>query len=220
MKKAMYIFVITILISSFFSAVHTSVTQAAGQPQYGGTMKIISQRGPTNIGYSAAMNFGDQSPGVMYAERLMNVDVKGNLRPLLAESWEYSPDGKTITFHLRKGVKFHDNTDFNAEAVRWNLQTCLEAGALPGGKYIASIDVIDDHTLRVNLTERHNQIIYGIWRPFISRRPRSRKTEKIGRLPMPFRRPHSRLLNSSATSSLRWRNLRGIGIPPDPIWTR
>ena len=167
MKKALFIFLITILVSSFSSAVYTSETQAAGQPQYGGTMKIISQRGPTNIGYSAAMNFGDQSPGVMYAERLMNVDIKGNLRPLLAESWEYSPDGKTITFHLRKGVKFHDNTDFNAEAVKWNLQTCLEAGALPGGKYIASIDVIDDHTLRANLTERHNQIIYGIWRPFI-----------------------------------------------------
>lgn len=39
----------------------------------------------------------------------------------LAERWENSPDGKTWTFYLRQGVKFHDGTDFNAEAVCFNF---------------------------------------------------------------------------------------------------
>jgi peptide/nickel transport system substrate-binding protein len=44
------------------------------------------------------------------------------LEPGLATAWQASPDGKTWTFTLRPGVKFHDGTDFNAEAVRFNLE--------------------------------------------------------------------------------------------------
>ncbi len=40
-----------------------------------------------------------------------------NVIPALAESWEMSEDGLEWTFHLRQGVKFHDGTDFNADAV-------------------------------------------------------------------------------------------------------
>ncbi|HTE36162.1 MAG TPA: ABC transporter substrate-binding protein, partial [Reyranella sp.] len=44
------------------------------------------------------------------------------LLPHLAEKWEQAADDKkTWIFHLRKGVKFHDGTDFNADAVVWNL---------------------------------------------------------------------------------------------------
>jgi peptide/nickel transport system substrate-binding protein len=43
------------------------------------------------------------------------------IKPGLATSWEFSDDGKEITFNLRKGVKFHDGTDFNADAVVFSL---------------------------------------------------------------------------------------------------
>src|ERR1700748_2682566 len=56
---------------------------------------------------------------------LWDLNTTGKLAPLrpgLAESWEQSPDdNKTWVFHLRKGVKFHDGTDFNADSVIWNL---------------------------------------------------------------------------------------------------
>src|ERR1700732_3443922 len=53
---------------------------------------------------------------------LPSTDTLAGLRPGLAEKWEQAPDdNKTWIFHLRRGVKFHDGTDFNADAVVWNL---------------------------------------------------------------------------------------------------
>lgn len=53
---------------------------------------------------------------------LSKPDQLATLRPGLAERWEQAADdNKTWIFHLRKGVKFHDGTDFNADAVIWNL---------------------------------------------------------------------------------------------------
>jgi ABC-type transport system substrate-binding protein len=67
-------------------------------------------------------------------------------------------DRLSITFKLRKGVKFHDGTVFNAEAAKYNMDHWLAKG----GSQVAgwkSIDIIDDYTIRLNLTDFKNTIL-------------------------------------------------------------
>ena len=61
---------------------------------------------------------------------LTRADRLATLRPGLAESYEQDPvDKKIWIFHLRHGVKFHDGTDFNADAVMWNLDRYFKNGS-------------------------------------------------------------------------------------------
>ncbi len=60
-----------------------------------------------------------------------------------------------ITFTLRKGVKFHDGTDFNAEAVKFNLEA-KKAAKMSGTEDWSSIDILDDYTVRINLLQYVN----------------------------------------------------------------
>ncbi len=59
-------------------------------------------------------------------ETLTKINPDGSVSPLLAESWEVSPDLRTYTFRLRKGVKFHNGEKFNAETARFSF---VRAGA-------------------------------------------------------------------------------------------
>ena len=142
---------------------------APAQPavQYGGILKIITSDLPNNIGYPPKMDATGMSRSMMWAERLMDVAPNGDLIPVLAESWDFGSDGLSITFHLRKGVKFHDGTDFNADAVKWNYTEDMKTGAVPDARYIKSIDVLDPYTIRFSLTKPNSHIIYDIWRPWM-----------------------------------------------------
>ncbi len=94
-------------------------------------------------------------------ECLIHHNEKGEVEGELAERFEISEDGKSITFYLRKGVKFHDGTDFNAAAAKYNLDNQLARG----GSQVAgweSIEVIDDYTVRLNVTEFQNTILTNL----------------------------------------------------------
>ena len=86
---------------------------------------------------------------------LVTVDEDLNFVPELAESWETQENGKVYVFHLRKGVKFHDGTDFNAEAVRWNIQwtTDRDSQSVMDAflDTIETAEVIDAHTIKITL---------------------------------------------------------------------
>lgn len=89
-------------------------------------------------------------------EPLVDVDVAtGRVMPKLAESWGTSPDGKTVTFKLRQGVKFTDGELFNAQAAIVNFERCIRLKAyIPEAfEAIEALRAVDDYTLEVTLKE-------------------------------------------------------------------
>ena len=86
-------------------------------------------------------------------EPLVVLDVKLGIKPGLAESWQ-QPDPKTLVFKLRRGVKFHDGTDFNAEAARFNFNRMkTEPKSVRKGEVanIDSVEVVDAYTIKISL---------------------------------------------------------------------
>jgi peptide/nickel transport system substrate-binding protein len=84
------------------------------------------------------------------------VDYKGattEIEPRLATSWKLEADGKTWTFALRRGVKFHDGREFKADAVKFSFERLLALGKEPAGLYRAldRVEVVDDYTVRMHL---------------------------------------------------------------------
>ena len=75
----------------------------------------------------------------------------GKILPQLATSWEISPDGKTYTFKLRQGVKFSDGTDFNAQAVIFNMKRWVnnDRHAILSSVNVESMEALDDHTVKI-----------------------------------------------------------------------
>ena len=81
-------------------------------------------------------------------EALVKVDSQGDAEPLLAESWDWSDDGLTLTMNLRQGVKFHDGSDFNADVCKWNLERASAAG-VGGSINIVSINKTGDYQIQI-----------------------------------------------------------------------
>ena len=151
------LFSVTLII--VFTVIAVGLNSYAQQkPRYGGTLRILRPTFPKVIGYPNEFSPVESICSLPVLERLNEWDEKGNPIPVLAESWEGDPVKKTVTWHLRKGVKFTDGTDWNAEALRWNYQLAIDAKRQTDGKFVKSMEVLDEHTLKMNVTDYNRQM--------------------------------------------------------------
>src|SRR5262249_12282386 len=93
---------------------------AGDAPKKGGTLRISLATDAVTMDPHLSGSKIDRQIYHNIFEPLVMLDNKLQIQPSLAESWSY-PDPKTLVFKLRQGVKFHDGTDFNADAVKFNF---------------------------------------------------------------------------------------------------
>ena len=127
------------------------------EPQYGGVLRIGNTYIPPPVmGIPGKIHVGSPWVGPI-VEKFLRVDRAGRMVPHLIESWEYSEDGLQLTLHIRKNIKFHDGTDLNAKAVKWNL---LKAREFDGTlKLLSSVDVTDEYTILLNMKRYDNHFL-------------------------------------------------------------
>ena len=134
------------------SALHPSLARAQA-PRKGGTLRVgFYIEAATMDPHLSGSKIDRQIYHNIY-EPLVTLDIKLGIKPGLAESWQ-QPDAKTLVFKLRQGVKFHDGTDFNAEAAKFNfVRMKTETKSVRKGELanVDSVDVVDPFTLRLNL---------------------------------------------------------------------
>lgn len=141
------------LVATSTPATTAPASPTAGTPQYGGVLKVYDNRPAAIIGYPPELTCsGCSQAAAICLETLVGSDSSGNFRPSkLSTAYQVAEDGKSVTFTLRKGVKFHDGTDWNAQAAKWNLDAILKVGTVPGTSSWTSVDVVDEYTVRINI---------------------------------------------------------------------
>lgn len=127
--------------------------------QPGGVNNLDTIPGPTTYpsGYEVALSI---------YEGLVSFDADMKIQPRLAESWTTSPDGLTWTFKLRSGIKYHDGTDFNAEAARQVLERLVDPKRNPANRTmwdpISEVKAVDATTLQIVTKVPHGVMLNAL----------------------------------------------------------
>ncbi len=134
---------------------------------------------------------------VVYAnifEGLTRFGSDGSVNPALASAWDIENDGTRYVFNLRPGVKFHDGAEFTAEDVKFSLDRARGEDSTNAQKAlfanIAEVEVIDDHTVALNLTNADGNLLFNLaWGDAIILDPASADkaaTDPVGTGPFKF----------------------------------
>src|SRR5579875_2161620 len=148
------------------SSTQASSSGSSGTPKQGGTItfgrsgdadSLDPQHTIAAISWQTFTNIYDPLVGLN-----MQVEPEG----ILAEKWEISTDGTQYTFHLRQGIKFHDGTDFNADAVKFTFDRLINpATNSPNADNVGSLQptkVIDEQTVQFTLKEPFAPLLSNI----------------------------------------------------------
>jgi peptide/nickel transport system substrate-binding protein len=139
-------------------------TASAQGGKTGGTLRAALDRDPPNMDPHRSNAAVDRQVFQSLYDKLVDTDENLTLVPMLAMSWTISPDGKTVTLKLRQGVKFHDGTPFDANAVKFNFDR-MQDSKFPSARRseigpIQKVAVVDPYTIQISLEKPYSPLLY------------------------------------------------------------
>ncbi len=125
-------------------------------PQRGGTFYWGRIEDTETLDPHRTTTVSSNEVNMLIYDRLVALDYDMSIQPALAHSWDVSPDGKTYTFHLKKGVRFHSGDELTAHDVKFTMDRWKNLEGSPSRYLIALLEevtVIDDYSVEMRLSD-------------------------------------------------------------------
>jgi peptide/nickel transport system substrate-binding protein len=156
MKRVIYLFILLFLLSSCESkapqAVQPGLKNGSYEPAYGDTLIAGSSGEPSILIPMLAGDSASHDVAGLIFNGLVKYDTDLSVIGDLAESWDISPDGLVITFHLRKGVQWTDGVEFTAHDVMFGYKTIVNEKTPTAYQedflQVKKAEVLDTYTFR------------------------------------------------------------------------
>jgi peptide/nickel transport system substrate-binding protein len=152
MSRFAFVMRSALALSLLFTA---SAPLQAQEPQRGGVLTAIHWPEPTVLNSAINSGFAAAFISTKIFEGLVEYDRNGKPVPQLADSWDVSPDGLSVTFHLHPGVKWHDGKDFTSDDVKFSVEVWKRYHSRGRLIYanVTQIDTPDPLTVILRLSE-------------------------------------------------------------------
>jgi peptide/nickel transport system substrate-binding protein len=159
----------TLLASCSRPDATTDSTVAEGGPAYGDTLVQASIGDISGLIPNITSDSSSHDIGGLIYSALVRTDKELRVEGELAERWEISPDELTITFHLRRGVKWHDGEEVTAEDVDFTYRYMVDPKTPTAYgepfRQVQKAEVVDRYTYRVTYEKPYAPALlsWGIW---------------------------------------------------------
>ena len=168
----------------------TTENNTSGNPTEGGSIVVGITEDLDSLDPHLAVSAGTEEVLFNIFEGLVKPDSDGNLVPAVASDYAISEDAKVYTFSLREGVNFHNGQAVTAEDVKYSIDRCADTsngGPLVSAfSIIESVNVLDDKTVEIRLTEGDTEFLAYLTVAIIPKDYADQATNPVGTGPFKF----------------------------------
>ncbi|MEY8843407.1 ABC transporter substrate-binding protein [Cribrihabitans sp. XS_ASV171] len=153
------------LMTRLMGAAALVVTGFASAPVHaeGGTLVIASTQVPRHLNGAVQSGIATAVPSTQIFASPLRYDENWEPQPYLAESWEVSEDGMTVTLNLVQNATFHDGEPVTSEDVAYSIMVTKENHPFKSMfEPVESIDTPDEHTAVINLSQPHPALLLAL----------------------------------------------------------